>query len=57
MTQKADTENEIFRFQSLEIWKKAVDIGERLLDIAEDLEKRRLYRFAEQVHIPLESGR
>ena len=35
--------------QQLEIWKKAVDIGEKLLNIADDLENRRLYRFAEQI--------
>ena len=39
----------MFRFQELEIWKKAIDIGNRLLDIADELEKKRLYRFAEQV--------
>jgi four helix bundle protein len=41
--------NNMFRFQDLEIWKKAIDIGNRLLDIADQLEKRKLYRFAEQV--------
>ena len=40
---------QLFRFQKLDIWKKAVDIGNKLLDIADELEKRRLYRFAEQV--------
>jgi len=39
----------MFRFQGLEIWKKAIEIGNRLLDIADELEKRKLYRFAEQV--------
>ena len=39
----------MFRFQELEVWKKGIDIGNRLLDIADELEKRRLYRFAEQV--------
>jgi len=39
----------MFRFQEFEIWKKAIDIGNKLLDIADELEKRRLYRFAEQV--------
>ena len=39
----------LFRFQDLEIWKKAVEIGNKLLDIADDLEKKKLYRFAEQV--------
>jgi len=38
-----------FRFQNLEIWKKAVEIGMQLFDIADDLEKGRLYRFAEQL--------
>ena len=41
--------NEMFRFQKLDIWKKAVEIGNRLLDIADDLEHKKLYRFAEQV--------
>lgn len=39
----------LFRFQNLEIWKKAIEIGDKLLDIADDLEKRKLFRFAEQV--------
>ena len=39
----------IFRFQDLEIWKKAVEIGNKLFDIAERLDKKRLYRFAEQL--------
>ena len=38
-----------FRFQKLEIWKKAIEIGHKLLDVADHLEKRKLYRFAEQV--------
>ena len=38
-----------FRFQKLEIWKKAITIGHKLLDVADKLEKRKLYRFAEQV--------
>lgn len=33
----------------MEIWKKAIYIGNTLLDIADELEKRKLYRFAEQV--------
>ena len=39
----------MFRFQDLEIWKKAIEIGDKLFDIADELEKKRLYRFAEQV--------
>ena len=39
----------LFRFQDLEIWKKAIEIGDKLFNIADDLEERKLYRFAEQV--------
>ncbi len=38
-----------FRFQDLDIWKMAIDIGDKLFDIADMLEHKRLYRFAEQV--------
>ena len=49
MDKNSGPRNNMFRFQDLEIWKKAIDIGNRLLDIADELEKKRLYRFAEQV--------
>jgi four helix bundle protein len=39
----------LFRFQDLEIWKKAVEIGNGLFDIAERLDKKMLYRFSEQL--------
>lgn len=38
-----------FRFQDLEIWKLSIEIADELFDIADDLERRRLYRFAEQL--------
>ncbi|MDQ1334660.1 MAG: hypothetical protein QG552_1610 [Thermodesulfobacteriota bacterium] len=38
-----------FRFEDLEIWKLAIDIGDELFDIADALDKKRLYRFAEQL--------
>jgi four helix bundle protein len=38
-----------FRFENLEVWKRAIDIGRRLFDIANGLERERLYRFAEQL--------
>ena len=38
-----------FRFDNLNIWGKAIEIGVELFDIADDLEKKRLYRFAEQL--------
>jgi four helix bundle protein len=38
-----------FRFQDLEIWKSAITIADELFDIADDLEGKKLYRFAEQL--------
>jgi four helix bundle protein len=38
-----------FRFQDLKIWQLAIQIANELFDIADELEKRRLYRFAEQL--------
>lgn len=49
MEKKVRSTGSLFRFQDLEIWKKAIDIGNKLFDIADELEERKLYRFAEQV--------
>ena len=49
MNQEDRKTRKMFRFQDLEIWKKAIEIGDKLLDIADELDKKRLYRFAEQV--------
>lgn len=38
-----------FRFQDLEIWQLAVEVADRLFDIADDLESRKLFRFADQL--------
>jgi four helix bundle protein len=38
-----------FRFQDLEIWKEAVETGDVLFDIADVLEQKKLFRFAEQL--------
>jgi len=38
-----------FRFQDLEIWKLAVEIANKLFDIADSLDKRKFFRFAEQL--------
>ena len=38
-----------FRFQDLEIWQEAIEIGNVLFDIADTLEENRLFRFAEQL--------
>ena len=38
-----------FRFMDLEIWRDAIQIAEKLFDLADHLEEKRLYRFAEQL--------
>jgi four helix bundle protein len=38
-----------FRFQDLKIWQFAIQIADELFDIADGLEQKRLYRFAEQL--------
>jgi four helix bundle protein len=38
-----------FRFQDLKIWQLAIEIADELFDLAESLEQKRLYRFAEQL--------
>ena len=38
-----------FRFQDLKIWQLSIEIADQLFDIADELEKKKLYRFAEQL--------
>jgi four helix bundle protein len=38
-----------FRFQDLKIWQLAIEIAMDLFDIADGLERKRLYRFADQL--------
>ena len=38
-----------FRFMDLEIWRDAMEVAKRLFDVADELEVKRLYRFAEQL--------
>ena len=38
-----------FRFQDLKIWQSAIDIGSDLFDLAEMLDGKRLFKFAEQL--------
>jgi four helix bundle protein len=38
-----------FRFQELEIWKRAAEFSPLLFRLADKLDERRLYRFAEQL--------
>ena len=37
-----------FRFEDLEIWKEAIRISSKLFKIANELEKKKLWRFADQ---------
>ncbi len=37
-----------FRFEDLEIWKEAIAIGMIFFDIADELEEKKLWRFADQ---------
>lgn len=43
------TERPKFRFMDLEVWQDAIEVTGRLVDVADRLERRRLYRFAEQL--------
>ena len=38
-----------FRFQDLKIWQLAIEIANELFDLADKLDEKRLYRFAEQL--------
>ncbi len=38
-----------FRFEDLEIWRLAIEVADKLLNIADKLEKEKLFRFAEQL--------
>jgi four helix bundle protein len=39
----------LFRFENLMIWQRAVDVARKLFRLADILEERKLYRFAEQL--------
>ncbi len=38
-----------FRFEDLKIWQASLDIANKLFDIADALEEKKLFRFAEQL--------
>lgn len=38
-----------FRFEDLEIWKLAIRVSEQLFDIADELDQKRYFKFAEQL--------
>ena len=41
--------DDMFHFEGLEIWRRAIEIAEKLLDIADELQAENLFRFAEQL--------
>src|SRR3989337_2965513 len=43
------TDSSNFRFMNLEIWQEAIDVAGSLFELADKLENKRLYRFAEQL--------
>ena len=38
-----------FRFQDLKIWQLAIEVAIDLFDVADELEQKKLYRFADQL--------
>ena len=38
-----------FRFQDLQIWQEAIELTDGLLDLADKIEDKKLFRFAEQL--------
>ncbi len=38
-----------FRFEDLQVWQDAIDIGDKLFDVAEKADSKKLFRFAEQL--------
>ena len=39
----------MFRFENLEIWKRSIELTDRLFDLADALEAKHQYRFADQL--------
>ena len=38
-----------FRFQDLTVWQKAIELAHKLADLADHLERQKLFRFADQL--------
>jgi len=38
-----------FRFENLEIWQRSVEVARKLFRLADVLERKKLYRFADQL--------
>lgn len=46
---KKTKEEQMFRFEGLEVWKRSIKITDEIFDIADSIEDRHKYRFAEQL--------
>jgi four helix bundle protein len=42
-------DHKLFRFEDLEVWQRAADIGFELGQVADSLDEKRRYRYAEQL--------
>jgi hypothetical protein len=40
---------EDFRFEQLDIWKESIEISDTLFDYADEADKKKIFRFAEQL--------
>ena len=40
---------EMFRFEKLDVWKKSIELSDRLFDIADRTDMKHCYRFSEQL--------
>lgn len=38
-----------FRFQDMQIWQESIDLADVLLDVADELEQKRMFRFTDQL--------
>jgi hypothetical protein len=47
----------LFRFENMEIWQRAADISSPMFKLADKLDQRRTYRFAEQLRAAVLSRR
>ncbi len=39
----------MFRFETLDVWKRSIEVTDKLFDLADDLEARKRFKFAEQL--------
>ena len=42
-------DKEMFRFEKLDVWKKGLELSDRLFDIADRTDMKHCYRFSEQL--------